>query len=260
MAVPPGALAAGRYVLRFAASDRDLREVQRLRFEVFNLELNEGLDSAFDSGRDEDELDASCHHLMVEDRISRTVVGTYRMMTGAMARSRGGFYAEGEFDLDELPEHVMEGGVEVGRACVHPAHRNGRVILLLWRGIARYLEHNRKRYLFGCCSLPTLDESVARRVLSELAARGCMHPTVRLRPLPALRCGDAPGAPTAPAATLPTLMQGYLRLGAQVASDPAVDRTFKVIDFFVLLDLASVDARVRRTFFAAHGWELAAPV
>ena len=61
--VPAGELVAGRYKLRFARSEKDLLDVQRLRFEVFNLELDEGLDSAFLLGRDEDEFDAYAHHL-----------------------------------------------------------------------------------------------------------------------------------------------------------------------------------------------------
>ena len=46
---------AGRYFMRFARSPQDLEAVERLRFEVFNLELREGLDSAFETGRDHDE-------------------------------------------------------------------------------------------------------------------------------------------------------------------------------------------------------------
>ncbi|HSE67247.1 MAG TPA: hypothetical protein VLB12_09680, partial [Gemmatimonadales bacterium] len=40
---------AGRYFMRFARSPQDLEAVERLRFEVFNLELREGLDSAFET-------------------------------------------------------------------------------------------------------------------------------------------------------------------------------------------------------------------
>jgi putative hemolysin len=256
-ALPPGALTAGRYLLRFAASAQDLRAVQRLRFEVFNLELGEGLDSSFETGRDEDRFDATCHHLMVLDRASGQVVGTYRLMIREMAEAQGGFYSEGEYDFDALPSAIAAGGVEVGRACVHPEHRNGRVILLLWRGLARYMDHNRKRYLFGCCSLPTVDEAEAQRTLRALEAGGRMHPHFRLPAAPALRCGDAtdPCHPTE--VELPPLFQGYLKLGALVCSEPAVDHAFKVIDFFVVLDVDSMDPRVRRTFFESSGWSLA---
>jgi putative hemolysin len=258
--LPPDVLTAGRYELRFARSEADLRAVQRLRFEVFNLELGEGFESAYRTGRDEDDFDPICHHLMVVERASGDVVGTYRLMIDAMARMQHGFYSETEYDFTRMPTHVRGYGVEAGRACVHPEHRNGRVVLLLWRGLARYMDHNGKRYLFGCCSLPTLDEVEGQRVMRHLRKQGHTHPDFMLSTVPALRCGevDAAGHDDDAPATLPSLFQGYLKLGAFVCGEPAVDRAFGVIDFFVVLDLERMEPRVRRTFLARTGWEVPA--
>lgn len=253
-AVPTGTLRAGRYTLRFARDLADLRAVQRLRFEVFNLELDEGLDSAYAIGRDEDELDASCHHMMVLHHATGTIVGTYRLMTRAMAVARGGFYSETEYDFASLPESIQDDGVELGRACVARDHRNGRVIHLLWRGLARYLDWNEKRYLFGCCSVPTLEEAVGKRLMIELEHRGALDPSIRVRALPALRCAESIGAADG-AFELPPLFESYLSLGALVCGEPAVDRAFKVIDFFVVLDAERMDSRVRASFRAQQRWE-----
>ena len=252
-AVPAGVLEGGRYFLRFAASNDDLRAIQRLRFEVFNLELDEGLDSAYVLGRDEDEFDQTCHHLMVLARESNQVVGTYRIMTHGMARDRGGFYSETEFDFSTLPAVVREGGIEVGRACVAAEHRNGRVLHLLWRGLARYLTWNNKSFLFGCCSVPTLDETVGQRLYARLKADGHVHRDISLPPLPALASHASPceADETEP---LPPLFQSYLRIGAKVCSPPAIDREFKVIDFFVLLDLNQLDEAMQRSFFGRDRW------
>jgi putative hemolysin len=254
-AVPPGTLRAGRYALRFARDLDDLHAVQRLRFEVFNLELDEGLDHAYAIGRDEDALDASCHHLMVIHQASGAVVGTYRLMIRPIALARGGFYSEGEYDFSAVPDRYLEHGVELGRACVARDHRNGRVIHLLWRGLARYLSWNDKRYLFGCCSVPTLDPAVGKRLMQDLATAGAVHPSVRVRPLPALRCDDAV-APAADAAELPPLFSSYLSLGAYVLGEPAIDRDFKVTDFLVLLDVERMDPRVRRNLTGRRTWEV----
>ncbi|MEL7370542.1 MAG: GNAT family N-acyltransferase [Myxococcota bacterium] len=251
--LPAGVLQGGRYYLRFASSEADLRAIQRLRFEVFNLELDEGLDSAYVLGRDEDEFDVTCHHLMVVHKGTEQVVGTYRIMTHPMARDRGGFYSETEFDFSSLPVSVLERCIEVGRACVASDHRNGRVLNLLWRGLARYLTWNDKRYLFGCCSVPTLDEAVGESIFRRLKQDNHLHPEVMLKPLPPLQSngraeeakGDVP---------LPPLFQSYLKIGAKVCSPPAVDRRFKVIDFFVLLDLEQLDEAVQRTFFGRDRW------
>ncbi|MEM9865540.1 MAG: GNAT family N-acetyltransferase, partial [Myxococcota bacterium] len=168
--LPSGVCSAGRYQLRFARSRDDLRAIQRLRFEVFNLELDEGLDEAFLLGRDEDHFDAHCHHLMVLERESGVVVGTYRFMTAELAKSRGGFYSETEFDFTRMPPEILASGAEIGRACVHADHRSGRVIHLLWRGIARYLAWNQKRFLFGCASVPSTDPAVAFMLRDALRA------------------------------------------------------------------------------------------
>jgi putative hemolysin len=254
--VPPGALRAGRYSLRFAQSDADLEAIQRLRFDVFNLELDEGLRSSYQTGLDRDAHDSLCHHLMVVHEELGRVVGTYRLMTSAQT-SRIGFYSAGEYDLSGLPVSVQQEAVEVGRACVAREHRNGRVIHLLWRGLARYLEHNGKRYLFGCCSVPTLDPVTAWAMHRALFRQGKTHPDIWLRPLPATRAEEP--RPDVVAACvgdieLPPLFQSYLKLGARVCSSPALDREFGVTDFLVLLDLERMEPAVRRSFFARVQW------
>ena len=52
--VPPGVHRSGRYAVRFARNSDDLRAIQRLRFEVFNLELREGLTNSYKTGLDRD--------------------------------------------------------------------------------------------------------------------------------------------------------------------------------------------------------------
>ncbi len=254
--VPPGILQAGRYSLRFARSEADLRAIQRLRFEVFNLELDEGLRASYATGLDRDAHDPFCHHLMVLHEDGEKVVGTYRLMTAEIASSRG-FYSAGEFDLAALPEDVRRDAVEVGRACVAREHRNGRVIHLLWRGLARYLAHNEKRYLFGCCSVPTLDPATVWAMHRSLAEQDKRHPSIDLSPVPAARAvAPRPEAVAAArdGAELPPLFQSYLKLGARVCSTPALDRAFGVADFLVLLDLEAMEPGVRRSFFARSSW------
>jgi putative hemolysin len=245
--VPAGSLRAGRYTLRFAQSPADLSAVQRLRYEVFNLELGEGLAIAHRLGRDEDEFDPRCHHLIVE-HATDGVVGTYRFMTGAMGRTLGGFYSETELDFGPLPDDLCLRAVELGRACVAARHRQGRVIHLLWQGIARYLVWNEARYLFGCASVPGVEPAAARALASELKARRLMHPAYELEALPALRCPEGPIGHDAP--EVPPLLESYLHLGARIASAPALDRDFGVTDFFVILDTEQLKESVRRSFFA----------
>jgi len=250
--LPEVQLPGGTYRARFARSLEDLLAVQRLRFEVFNLELEEGLEASWRTGLDQDAFDAGCHHLVVELKDSGAVVGTYRMQTLEMARAFNGLYTEGEFDLSEIPQQVLEQSVETGRACVAAEHRNGRVLTMLWKGLAAYLAWNRKRYLFGCCSLTSQDPHVARQTYDLLRSGSFVHPSLRTRPWPRFVCypPDFEADPNV-SVELPPLFAGYLKLGARITGEPALDREFKTIDFLALLDSQDLDPATVRTFFGA---------
>lgn len=248
--LPEGIAEQGRYRARFAATEAELDAILRLRFEVFNLELGEGLESSFATGRDEDRFDSTCHHLLVEDtKNDGAIVGTYRMQTNEMAAD-GGFYSAGEFDLAALPPEVAGGSVEVGRACIAREHRNRQTLFLLWKGLALYMLHNRKRYLFGCCSLTSQDGCEGLAALAHLEANGLLHPTVRVPPLAGFECGcDRPLAEEPAAFELPLLFRTYLRYGTLVCGPPAIDREFKTIDFLVLFDVEALDRRTYHLYF-----------
>lgn len=248
--LPDGQLRHGRYRVRFARSEADLDAVLRLRFQVFNLELGEGLAESFDSGRDEDLFDRQCHHLLVEDTESAQVpqvVGTYRMQTAAMAAEGAGFYSQGEYDLHALPPEIVDRAVEVGRACIVQQRRSRQILFLLWRGLALYLKTNRKRYLFGCCSLSSQDANEGRRLERQLREGGHYHSGIHLEPQPGLGCGPGPQSPEPVA--IPTLFSTYLRYGARVCSPPVIDRAFRTIDYFVVLDIEDLEPRTYSLFF-----------
>jgi putative hemolysin len=249
-AVPNSTTSAGRYLLRFARTEEDLDRILRLRYEVFNLELKEGLDAAHADQRDEDDFDRRFHHLLIEERESRAIVGTYRMQTGEMA-AEGGYYSAGLFQLDALPEAVRRQAIEIGRACVARPHRNGRVLNLLWRGLASYLSWNHKSVLFGCCSLTSQDQDFGVRVQRHLQQLGAEHPTLRVQPKPDTRCVSTDQAPPGsyPTPKIPALFQAYLTLGAKTLGPPALDREFKTIDWLVLLDVAELPGVTYRAFF-----------
>jgi putative hemolysin len=249
-AIPASTISAGRYLVRFARTEDELDRLLRLRYEVFNLELHEGLAGAHADGRDEDEFDRRFHHLLIEERESRSIVGTYRMQTGDMA-AEGGYYCAGLFEVEALPEAVRSKAVEIGRACVARTHRNGRVLDLLWRGLARYLAWNRKTVLFGCCSLTSQDPALGLRVHQRLEQLGAAHPTLRVIPRPDAACRTGHWSPLTGHAVpkIPALFQAYLTLGARMLGPPAIDREFRTIDWLVLLDTEELDRLTHRAYF-----------
>ncbi len=248
--LPPGEVGSGPYRLTFARTLEELRTLQRLRFEVFNLELGEGLASSFRTGLDEDDLDEIMHHILITDTRTGEAVGTYRMQTAAMAAANGGFYTAGEFDLSGMPLEMVEDAVEVGRACIAKAHRSRRVLHLLWRGLAVYLTWTGKHVLFGCCSLTSQDGRIGNEVHARLVKGGQLHPEARAWPLPGLECGlHGEGAVDERALEIPPLFQSYLNLGSRICGPPAIDREFKTIDFLVVLDVRELEPHVYRGFF-----------
>ena len=55
--LPKGSITSGKYIISFARNQEELEELLTLRYEVFNLEMGEGLDESFESGMDKDEFD-----------------------------------------------------------------------------------------------------------------------------------------------------------------------------------------------------------
>ncbi|MCF6525218.1 GNAT family N-acetyltransferase [Streptomyces sp. JJ36] len=240
--------APARYTVSLARDADDVRAAQRLRHEVFAGEMGARLATP-EPGLDIDPFDAHCDHLLVTETGSGAVVGTYRLLPPDRAAVAGRLYAETEFDLG--PHAALRPDlVEVGRSCVHPAHRDGAVIALMWAGIARYLTDRGHTWLAGCCSLPLADGGAeAAAVWETVAARHLAPAAYRVRPHLPWRPPQPPAAPAARSA-LPPLLRGYLRLGARVCGEPAFDPGFGVADLYVLLDVRRTDPRYLRHFLS----------
>jgi len=239
-------LSTSVYQLRLATSPEDLHASQRLRYQVFNIELHEGLASSESTGRDADKFDATCDHLLVEHRPSGHIVGTYRLQTGMLALAQEGYYSAQEFFFAPY-ESIRHEMIEVGRACVHAAHRNLSVLHLLWRGIARYAQDRNCRYLIGCSSLTSQDEAYGEAMYAELAASYLVREELQTSPLPGHGLRPVVEIPTE-YSPLPRLLRAYLGIGAKICGRPAIDRAFKTIDFLTLLDLQEVPRAVRSHF------------
>jgi putative hemolysin len=237
-------LETAEFVVRLALTEEERMAAYRLRFLVFNLEMNEGLESAFADGYDKDHFDDVCDHMIVEDRRTGAIVGTYRMQMGDIAGRYFGYYSEQEFCF--RPYEAMRNQiVELGRACIHRDFRSSDVLHLLWRGIARYSLVNGGRYMMGCCSLTSQDPEEGHAVYQTL--RDCMvEAPLRTVATKAFALPAVNGAMAEVRA--PKLLRAYLTIGAKICSEPAIDREFKTIDFLTLLDLQTLHPRMAKRF------------
>ncbi|MGY5034622.1 GNAT family N-acetyltransferase [Streptomyces sp. 900116325] len=248
------------YRVSLAVSQEDVRAAQRLRHQVFAGELGARLDGP-EPGLDSDAFDAYCDHLLVREVASGDVIATYRLLPPERARIAGRLYAESEFDIGRLAP-IRDDLIEVGRSCVHPAHRDGAVIALIWAGLARYMERSGHNWLAGCCSISLSDggvlaadswDTVRTKYLAPeeywVTPHRLWQPTPATRPTGAAPLAGGTTARTGLAA-LPPLLRGYLRLGAWVCGAPAHDPDFNVADLYVLLSLRRTDPRYLRHFLS----------
>lgn len=215
----------------------------RLRYRVFAEEM--GAQLTPEAGRDIDEWDAHCRHLMVRDNSNGEVVGTYRILPPEAAVRLGRSYSSTEFDLDNL-RSIAPQLVEVGRSCVDPQHRNGAVLSQLWSGLARYVLESGYRYLGGCASIYLGEgRQNAARVVRKALAEHAGPATLAVTPhLPwEYRRYSAPGTPV-----VPPLLRAYLKLGAKVLGEPSYDAQFNTADLYILLDTHAIDPRVIKRF------------
>lgn len=242
------------YHLRLAVSQDEVAAAQRLRQKVFSGEY--GARTPGPPDLDRDEFDDRCDHLIVWYRVGGEpprAVATYRLLPPHSndASPRGsGLAADREFGLMPL-ERLLDRTVEAGRACVHPDHRTGAVVSMLWSGVARYLHLTGYRFLLGCASMSVSDGGRNAAAFFDLAVAGHLAPAERrCRPRRPVAIG---GLRRAAEPTVPPLLRGYLRLGAQVCGPPAHDEMFGTADFLLLLDIRTVQPRHLRRFLGGDG-------
>ncbi len=250
----------GKYRVRLAQTVEDRDAACRLRFKVFNIEMGEGLESSYQTGLDTDQFDLFCEHLLVEEKATHRIVGTYRMQSGETAARNLGYYSEQEFHFGPY-EPLRPGILELGRASIDREHRTPEVLTLLWRGIAQYATDMGLRYLIGCSSLNSQDPCEGWQMYRQLDHYRVL-PEFATEPTHAFACPteqegaypqplpDSPNAPLPTLPKVPRLLRTYLAIGARICAPPAWDRAFGTIDFLTLLDLKMLSPSARNHFLA----------
>jgi putative hemolysin len=233
-------------LLGLARSADERREAQRLRYLVFAEELGIPLGDAR-RGLDEDEFDSVCDHLLVRDPRTGQVIGTYRMLPPHRRRRIGRLYADEEFDLAPLND-LLPSMVEVGRSCVHPDHRRGATMLMLWTGLIRYMQAGRYQHLLGCASASLGEDGAQAATLRDHLLDHLVAPEFRVTPRLPYRHESVARASRL---VIPPLIKGYLRVGAKVCGEPAWDQAFQCADFLVWLRMGDLSPRYARHFDVA---------
>jgi putative hemolysin len=242
----------GPYQLKTATSYEEIIESFRLRHEVFFQEFQD----IKGSGLDVDRFDYHFDHLIIVHKESNKIVGTYRLSCSEFSKLS---YTKQEFDLGEI--YKLKGPhIELGRACIHKDHRRGAVISLLWRGIAEYMNISGANVLFGCSSLKINDPRESALVYAYLINQGSVvtshfaSPTKKFQ-MPDFdawfayfKTGLSDVQNREAEELIPSLLKSYLKLGAKVASEPALDRDFDCVDMLTLLKKEDLGKTLAKRF------------
>jgi len=203
-------------------------------------------------GQDSDKFDKFCQHLVVVEKKTGKVVGTYRVLSGQIAKKTVGFYSESEFDLSNIKKNCRGRLLEMGRACVDNAYRAHPVINLMWAKLLDYYKKNKIRYVFGCSSIADPSPRKVGALLKFFKKKYFAPREFRVRPLKEKRYpyskDGAKLKETEILKFIPSLVKGYLRMGAYICSEPVWDKDFNTADFFMLLDIKKINNAYRKRF------------
>ncbi|WII72190.1 GNAT family N-acyltransferase [Bdellovibrio sp. 22V] len=243
----------GPFIMKTVTDAEELKEALALRYEVFHKEM---LGKKASRGVDVDQFDFDCDHLIIKDKRSDRIVGTYRLNCSLFTDN---FYSSQEFMMSSL---LNQPGVklELGRACIHKDFRRGVLISLLWRGIAEYMAASEAKLLFGCATVKTDDPRDAALLTRYFEEQGRILSGYRTRPtlsytMPMLSYfmdevrGPLTETQRAEAEELlPPLVRSYLKIGASIGGEPAWDKEFQCIDFLTILQREDLNRTLWKKF------------
>jgi putative hemolysin len=228
------------FTIALADSDEERRLAWRIRHDVFLAEL---LGRQRPDRQERDAFDDHFEQVLVTVTASGEPVGTCRVTSTAVTDR---YYSATEFDI--APFLARPGTkIELGRVCLCPAWRNNLALAAIGRAIGHYAQAHGAQWIFGCTSISTIDPAIAAGLTAHFARLGAYDHGCGVMPLPGRRIADlaragescASGAddPEALDRLVPPLLRFYLKAGAGLGLEPAVDLEFRCLDFFTMVAL-----------------------
>jgi putative hemolysin len=171
---------------------------------------------------DRDVWDAAARHLIVSG--SDGVAACARLTLGDPRRGYTGTF----YDLDRFAA-AFPRALEVGRVCIAPEVRDPDLPRLMLAIMARIVTGERAMALHGCASFPADGAGLCR--LAGRVAPPAWRPDPRAQETVPLI--GAPGP-------VPSILRGYLALGAAVSDHAVVDRDLGTRHVFVGLPVSAI--------------------
>lgn len=236
------ALLKGRYVVRVAETEDDLRAAQALRQIAFH-----GVEA---TGLDADGFDPLCTHMLVEEQDSGRLVCCFRFLPLAGGGEIDRSYSAQFYELSAL--RAFDGPmVEMGRFCIHPEITDPDILRVAWGAMTSYVDENNVEMLFGCSSFTGTDAKeyfdafamlrdrhlAPKRWLPKVKAPKVFRFAARLRRKPNLKLAQM---------RMPPLLRTYLMMGGWVSDHAVIDTQMNTLHVFTGLEIKAIPPARKR--------------
>ncbi|MEN9528231.1 MAG: hypothetical protein RI932_104 [Pseudomonadota bacterium] len=230
------------------AQPHEFDELFSLRYDIFLASH----DSEPSTMQDVDKYDSLADHLIVKS--DKRIIATYRLLPTDRILDSGIIpYSANEFDLSALLEMCdPRRTVELGRSCVHPAHRNGAVPKILWSALAKYMIDQGRSDAFGSVSVFGATHPQAAGLVDYFKSQGAWSETIQCPALVPV-VAESQVLKEELKAVVPPLLRSYLMLGAKLYGGPSHDPVFRSHDFLIHFSTRTMSERCRRSFFSTLG-------
>jgi putative hemolysin len=249
---------SGKYKARMATTEADVIRCQQLRYLAFIEERGlgrSGIEARIGAGKtarlDHDEFDPLCHHLMIEETRTGKLVCCFRMLPLNDGSEISRCYSAKYYELSKLAAYPGR-MVEMGRFCIHPAHRDLNILRLAWAAMSRFIDREGVDLLFGCSSFHGVDAEAymdafallkekhlaPKRWLPRVKAPNVFRFARKLKPKRpdmklALRC-------------MPPLLRSYLVMGGWVSDHAVIDNELNTLHVFTGVEINRVPPKRAR--------------
>ena len=248
----PSATSAGPYTVRFAQTIDEIKAAQALRYRIFYREKsgNPSADMQAEQ-RDMDEWDEGGFHIVVLDTRAEqqpAVVGTLRLFYSECLESGQNFYTEESFNLNRLKKHFGR-SLELSRFCIDPDGRGGVILMLIWKYAMSFIQDNNIPVMLGCASFTGTDVTPHLPIMQYLYQHHLAEKS--LRPEPKVNdyidLNELYGTLDKSSAdweeaqkSIPTLLRGYLKLGAKISDAAIIDPAFNTVYVSIYVETQSM--------------------
>ncbi len=239
-------LEKGKYTARFAVSPADRQAAFALRAACFR------------GGKaDEDHLDPTCEHVIVQEMQTGRVVCTFRILSLSSGQDIDQSYAAQHYDLGKLQKYPGK-MIELGRFCTTPNCADPDVLRVAWGFVTKLVDRDGIDLLFGCSSFEGTDGAAYLDTFAVLHDRHTAptrwRPRVKAPQIFSFKSFVARTLDRRLAMkTMPPLLKTYLGMGGWVSDHAVIDNDLGTLHVFTGVEIASIPKARARALRAVAG-------